>query len=142
MALTDAKVETWPPAIRLSTRVKTPLDTAAPIARVRMKTLARTRAATLYLSAAALERPVRSIGIFLKRSVLKRLLGDSSPDTLTGFGQESCAHESFDDTRGSLGRHLERGTKSVDRDKGRATVDDFLENGSDDLRTAGRVATI
>jgi len=60
MARTDATVEFWPPTIRLSTRVKTPLATAAPIARVRKKTVASTRAPTLYLSAAALERPVRS----------------------------------------------------------------------------------
>jgi hypothetical protein len=68
--------------------------------------------------------------------------GDASPNTLTCFGQQSGAHEPFHDARGSLGRDLEGSTKSVYRDKRRATVDDFLENGSDDLRTAGRVATI
>ena len=67
---------------------------------------------------------------------------DASPDTLPRFGQQSGAHESFDDARGSFGRDLQGSTKSVYRDKRRATVDDFLENGSDDLRTAGRVATI
>jgi len=32
--------------------------------------------------------------------------------------------------------------ESVDRDEGRTPVDDFLENGSDDLGTARRVATV
>jgi hypothetical protein len=68
--------------------------------------------------------------------------GDAGPNTLTRFGQQSGAHEPFDDASGSLGRDLEGSTKSVYRDKRRATVDDFLENGSDDLRTAGGVATI
>lgn len=141
MVRMDARAEIWPPAIRLSTRVRTPLATAAPIARVRTKTVARTRAPTLYVSAAALERPVRLIGIFLKRDV-RVLLGDPGPDTLTGFGQEAGAYKPFDDTRSSLGRHLERAAKSVYRDEGRATVDDLLENGPDDLRPAGGVATI
>jgi hypothetical protein len=125
----EANVGTGPPTIRLSTRLRTPFARIALTARVRTKTTARTRAPTLYLSA---ERREKTSG----------LRGDARPDALACLSEEAGAHQAFDDSRGRFVGNLQGMTKSVYRDKGRAPVDDFFENGSHDLRTADRVATI
>ena len=59
MVLADAMVGSWPLTIRPSISVRTPFANAAPIAKVRRKTMPRIRTLTLYLSAERPERPVR-----------------------------------------------------------------------------------
>jgi hypothetical protein len=61
---------------------------------------------------------------------------------LPGLDQDTRAHQTFDDARGSLGRHLQGVTNSVDRDEGHASVDDLFENGPDHFGTTGGVATV
>jgi hypothetical protein len=129
--------------MRLSIRLRTPFARAAPIAMVRKKTKARTRAPTLYLSAAPVERPVLFNRDFPEPVMGQECSGsDAGPHALTCLGQQSGTHQTFDDACRRFRGNLQGDTKSVDGDKGRASVDDFFENGSDDFGTAGRVTSI
>jgi hypothetical protein len=67
---------------------------------------------------------------------------DAGPDALTSVREQSSTHQTFNDAGRRLRRNLERIPECVYRDEGRPAVDDFLENGSDDLGTARRVATV
>ena len=73
---------------------------------------------------------------------VNRLRGDPRPDALAGLDENSGAHKTFDDAGRRLGRDLKRVLQPVNRDERRAAMDDFLENGPDDLGPASGITTI
>ncbi len=68
--------------------------------------------------------------------------GDARPDALTGLDQNTGADQAFDDARSRLGGDLKGVLQTLDRDEGRAAVDDFFENCPDDLCPASGIATV
>ena len=70
------------------------------------------------------------------------LRGDAGPDTLAGLNEYSGTDQTFDDSGCRLRGKLEGGAQAIDRDEWRAAMDDFFEDGPDDLGTPGRVATV
>jgi hypothetical protein len=61
---------------------------------------------------------------------------------LPGLDQDPRAYQAFDDAGGGFRGNLQGVTKSVDRDKWRASVDDLLENGPHNFGTTGSVASV
>jgi len=67
---------------------------------------------------------------------------DACPDALTGFDQNTGTDQAFDDATGRFGRDLKGVLQSLDRDEGRAAMDNFFENGPDDLGSPSGIATV
>jgi hypothetical protein len=68
--------------------------------------------------------------------------GDAGPDTLARLNEYSGTDQTFDNPGCRLRRNLEGVAQAIDRDEWRAAMDDFFEDGPDDLGTPGRVATV
>ena len=79
---------------------------------------------------------------FPERRAADALRRDACPDALTGLHQDTGTHQAFDDTRGRFGGDLKGVFQSLDRDEGRAAMDNFFENGPDDLGSPSGIATV
>jgi hypothetical protein len=72
----------------------------------------------------------------------KFLRGNLRPDAAPHFFEHSGAHETLDDAEGGLWGDVQGIPKALDRDDRRGSVDDFFQNGPDDLGTTIRITTV